>query len=88
MAVELGSLSGLTKVSNIGLRSNIPTPALLGVVLNVPIKSSDELGLIPAELLTRTSATNLTLNLVATVFVSDTENIICCPIGRTLYKGL
>ena len=37
---DWGSWSGFTKVSSIGLKSKIPTPALLGVVLKVPIKAS------------------------------------------------
>ena len=83
----LGSLSGVTKVSNIGRRSNIPTPTLFGVVLKVPIKSVFTLGLSPCVLLTQTSATNFTLYIFATMPEFDTENIICCPIGSVLYKG-
>ena len=76
------SLSGFTNVSNILLRSNIPTPLLFGVVLNNPILAL-LLDKLIFWLLTCTSATNFTLNLVATVVLSDTENIICCPTGST-----
>ena len=86
LAVELASLSGFTKVSITGLKSNIPTPALLGVVLNVPIKASVLLRFID-ELLTWTSAINLTLYLVATIVGSDTAKITCCPIGSVVYNG-
>ena len=34
-----GSLSGFKNVSITGRKSNIPTPALFGVVLNVPINA-------------------------------------------------
>ena len=54
-------LSAFTQLSIIGLKSNIPAPALLGVVLNVPTTSvvKDKLG---ARLeLICTSATNFTL---------------------------
>ena len=55
--------------------------------MKVPIKSSLVFGLIPEDVLIRTSATNFTLNIVATMVFSDTENTTCCPIGSILYKG-
>lgn len=67
------------------LKSNIPTPALLGVVLNVPITSVVVATFITLELIW-TSTPNLTLVSVATAVALDTTYIISWPTGKNHIK--
>ena len=80
------SLSGFIKVSSTEVKLNIPTPALLGVVLKVPTKELAAPGTIGLSL-TLTSAINFILKLLATIVLADIENTNSCPTGACGYNG-